>query len=72
MVHQHERRAAARGELSQFGLVQQAADVVDDRRAAVERRLRDARFVGVDRDGHTSASGEPVEDRQDSPQFFVR
>ena len=52
MVHEHERRAAPRGDAADRGIAQEPADVVDDRRTAIDRRLRHLRLVCVDGDRH--------------------
>ena len=50
-VHEHERRAAARGELGQRGIAQ-PADVVEHHRAGLEGGARDLGLPRVDRDAH--------------------
>ena len=49
-VHQHHRRPALGAERGHLRVAAQGGDVVDDRRAGVERRRGDRRLRGVDRD----------------------
>ena len=61
-VHDHERRAGARADVGERR-VAQARDVVDHARARRDRRLRDLRLVGVDRDEHVVLGDDPLDQR---------
>ena len=63
-VHDDQRAAAARRDVREPG-VPQAADVIEDRGAGLDRRSRDGGLPGVD--GHEHAFGdEPLDERDDA------
>lgn len=70
-VHENERGAVPGRDAGQFGVELQAADVVHDRDAGFERRIRHQRLVGVDRQRDLHARRDPLEDRHHAPQLLV-
>ena len=61
-VHDHERCAGAGADVGERR-VAQARDVVDHARPRRDRRLRDLRLVGVDRDQHVVLGDDPLDHR---------
>jgi len=70
-VHQHRRHAAPGHERRHRGIVTEAAHVVDDVGARVERGLGDRRLRGVDRDRPGAMAPERLDHGNDAPALLV-
>ena len=68
-MHEHERRAGARGELGQRGIAQ-PADVVEHHRSGLEGRARDLRLPRVDRDAD-ALGRQALDERDDARGLLV-
>jgi hypothetical protein len=69
--HVHEAHVAARAgdRAGHCRVAAERRDVVDDRRAGLQRRRGHSGLGGVDREPRRAA-GEPLEDRHDAPQLL--
>ena len=72
IVHEDQRRAAARDDVRERRLVDERADVVDDRRAEVDGAVGNRRFVGVNRDRHAEPAHALEHRRDATPLLRVR
>ena len=71
-VHQDRRHAARRDQGAQVRVVLERADVVDDRRAAIERRGGHHGLVGVDRNRDADRGANRLHRRLDPRQLLRR
>ncbi len=72
VVHYDERAILAGGEEREGGRAGEPPDVVDDRRAGRDRRLRDLELVGVDRHGHRRLARQARHDSFGSCHLLAR
>ena len=70
-VHEHERRARGGDRRAEPRVEAQRRDVVDDRRARLERGARDGGLGRVDADRHRAARRERPHDRHHPPQLLL-
>ena len=69
-VHEHQRRARLRAHAGETH-VAQAADVVHDHRAGLDRRARDGGLVRVDRHGRPELARDPLDQRHDALDLLL-
>jgi hypothetical protein len=69
-VHQHDGGASLGDHGAERRVELEAADVVDEGRAACDSLTRNGRLVGVDADDRAGRR-EPLDDRQHAPQLLV-
>ena len=69
VVHRHDRRSKARGDVSHQWVAAQAVDVVDDVRACTNGGIRDGRVIRVNGEGQACGGAHRPERREQQFEF---